>query len=151
MLATLGILNVVEVGKFIGLLGLSAIKFFLAPSIIIYAGYSFWETIALSNIGGISGFFLFYWFGQYIKSFFKRLTKKKRKFKINKRNRRIVKFKNSYGLYGVAILTPCFFSIPLGAFLASAYFSKTKRTVPIFIGSIVIWSFLLTSISKAIF
>lgn len=137
-----------EFGKIIGLLGLSAVRFFIAPSAIILAGYTFWQSIFLSCFGGISSFLIFYKFGRYISGFLNQILRRKGDFKITKRSRRVVKIKNKYGLYGVAILTPCIISIPLGAFLASTYFSNQKRTIPIFILAIVAWSFILTSISK---
>lgn len=137
-----------DAGKILGLILLSAFKFFLAPSTAVVAGYSFIEIIIITSSGGIMGFLLFFKFGKLAKRRIQLLFKHKQKVGISKKNRRVIKLKNKYGLYGLAILTPCLLSVPIGALVASRYFSKDKRTIPVFLGSIVIWSVLLTSLSK---
>jgi len=138
-------------GKLAGLLLLSAIKFFLAPTASILAGFGFWETIVITIIGGFIGYFAFYSFGTYIQAAIQKLIRKKRKLRINKRNRLIVKVKSKYGLVGLALLSPCLFSIPLGALLASIYFRKDRKTSLYFLCSIVIWSFVLTFLSITLY
>ena len=136
-----------EILKIAGLLVLSAIKFFLAPSTVVLSGYSFWESIAITCVGGFMGFFVFFYFGKIIQGFFRRVFKLKAKKKFSKRNRMIVKIKRSYGLWGLAFLSPCLFSIPIGSVLASIYYGKHKLVVPIFMLMIVFWSFVLTGIT----
>lgn len=140
----------VDAGKIAGLILFSSLKFFLAPSATVVAGYSFWETIFITCSGGVLGFLVFFKFGSYISAKIQSFFKSKREIGISKKSRRIVNLKNKYGLYGLAILTPCLLSIPLGAFIASAYYSKDKRTIPVFLGFIVIWSFILTLISTLV-
>lgn len=122
----------------------SGLKFFITPTAAILQGYSFLETICITIFGGSLGFFVFLKFGTVIKVLFRKWFPFKPKPQFTKRNRFIIRIKTKYGLYGIALLTPCLLSIPLGAILASLFYSKDKRTIPVFIGSIVIWSLILT-------
>lgn len=133
--------------ELLGLLAASATKFFLAPPLAIYLGHGFLDSIAITSTGGILGFFIFYKFGIIIHKWYMSLFSRKTKPKFNRRNRTIVKLKIKYGLWGLAILTPCLLSVPIGAFLASRYYSKDRRAFPVFITFIILWSILLTSIS----
>tara|TARA_B100001109_G_C18862071_1_gene474576 strand:+ start:1835 stop:2272 length:438 start_codon:yes stop_codon:yes gene_type:complete len=137
----------VELSKVFGLLLFSALKFFLAPSTTIISGYGFWETIIITISGGFIGFVLFFKFGEVLQKGFQKIVKPKARKKFSKRNKLIVRIKRSYGLWGLAILTPCLLGIPLGALLASAYYRSQKGALWIFFGFIVIWSFILTGIS----
>jgi hypothetical protein len=134
-----------ELTKIIGLLAFSTVKFFFSPSAALLAGHSFLETIAITVVGGYTGFVLFFFAGKAIVAWFHKVFKRKKKKLFNKRNRLIVRIKTKYGLLGIAVLTPLILSIPVGALLASYYFPRAKRTLPIFFLCIVIWSFVLTS------
>lgn len=135
-----------DVVKIFGLLIFSGVKFFLAPSTAIISGYSYTETILITTIGGIGGVITFYYFGEFLQYVFSRKKKKKKEKKVFTRmNRTIVRVKSTYGLLGLAVLTPCLFSIPLGALLAARYFDKDKRTLPFLLASVIVWSFILTS------
>lgn len=58
-------------------------------------------------------------------------------------NRRVIRIKHRFGLKGIAILTPIFLSIPIGAFLAERFY-KDKRKVIIYLSiSSIAWCFLL--------
>lgn len=134
--------------KFLGLFALCGTKFFLGVPALIYAGYSYWETILVSSAGGLSGFFVFYYFGELIKILFRKFfpgKKETEKKKFTRRNRFIVGLKGKYGLTGLAILTPVVFSIPLGSLLAARYFDEEKSTIPVMTAFVVIWSFVLTT------
>ena len=135
-----------ELTKILGLLAFSTLKFFFSPSAALLAGYSFFETIFITVVGGYTGFVLFFFAGKAMVAWFHRVFKRKKKKLFNKRNRMIVKIKAKYGLMGIAVLTPLLLSIPVGALLASYYFPRAKRTLPIFFICLVIWSFILTSL-----
>lgn len=134
-----------EFSKIIGLLVFSTLKFFFAPSGALLAGYSFLETVTIHIVGGFSGFLLFFFAGKFIVLWWRKVYKPKNKKLFNKRNRLIVKVKTKYGLLGIAVLTPLILSIPVGAILASYYFPRAHKTLPIFFLCLVIWSFILTS------
>ncbi len=58
-------------------------------------------------------------------------------------NRRVIRIKHRFGLLGIAILTPIFLSIPIGAFLAERFY-KDKKKVILYLGlSSVFWCIVL--------
>lgn len=77
----------------------------------------------------------------------KRYGKKKEKSKFTKTNKMIIKVKSNFGIIGLAFISPVTISIPVGSILAARYFGNNKLAVYFLMGSIVFWSFLLTTIS----
>lgn len=136
-----------ELWSIIGILVFSALKFFLAPAAAVIAGFSIYESIVYTSIGGIVGFLIFFRFGKLIRKIIVGFFKSKPKAKFNKRNRRIIKLKNGYGFWGLAFLTPCLLGIPLGAIIAAGFYSKQKWVMVVFCLGILFWSVILSSIS----
>jgi hypothetical protein len=64
----------------------------------------------------------------------------------SKRNRRIVKIWQRYGLIGLAALTPILFSIPIGTFIIMRLEPNRKKIFFYLLVSVTCWSLLLTSI-----
>lgn len=62
------------------------------------------------------------------------------------RSRRIVKVWRSYGLMGVAALTPVIFSIPVGTFILTRLEKNRNKILLYMFVSITAWSLLLTSL-----
>ena len=58
-------------------------------------------------------------------------------------NRRVIRIKHSFGLTGIAILTPIFLSIPIGAFLAERFYKDKKKVIFYLSISAIAWCFLL--------
>ena len=140
-----------ELIKIIGLMGLSSVKFFFAPSTTLIAGYSFLETLAITISGGIIGIIVFFYFGEFMKALYAKMRpNKSEKKKFSKTSRRIVTIKGKYGLIGLAILTPIMISIPIGSLIAARYFDHDKKTIPYLLISVIGWSIILTSISSLI-
>ena len=147
-----------ELLTIIGLMAFSAVKFFLAVPATVLAGYSYFSAIIITTIGGILGFIVFFYIGEikWVRIFFGKLMDwifklfgvdraEKEKKKFSRKNRLIVTVKGRYGLIGLALLTPCVFSIPLGSLLAARYYDNRSMTIPYMIFSIALWSFILTS------
>ncbi len=61
--------------------------------------------------------------------------------------RRFVKLRNSYGLWGIIIMTPVILSIPIGAFLLKKYYSTHKNVLAYMMISILGWSLVFTTIA----
>lgn len=140
-----------EVLQVVGLALFSSVKFLFAPSTVYLSGYSYLETILITICGGVLGVFVFFKSGTFIFSKLDRwIGRRKKKKSFTKRNRTIVKLKNKYGLYGLALLSPCVISIPLGCILAAKYFAHDRRTIPFFITAVVFWSFVLTTFTAFI-
>lgn len=133
---------------------LSAVKFFLAIPYSYAIGLSYWETLISTSIGGILGFYFFYYLSGVIldflvkKGILKRPRKKKKPNKkvFSKKNKLIVKTKLSYGLVGLVILTPLILSIPIGAFILRKYYKNNKLAIPLMCSSIILCGFITTTI-----
>jgi len=111
------------------------------------------EIILWTNIGGMAGIYFFAylsekllaWWKQKFKSRRERLIEKQEKKKIfTRRNRRIVKIKQKYGLIGIAFTTPLLLSIPVGVFLVVRYYHSSRTKYIYLIGSNILWSVIYT-------
>lgn len=134
----------------IGLFLLSATKCLIAPGAILAAGYSSLETILVASTGSVFGCIVFFKFGGWL---FKKIEKlfpsKKKKRAFSKKNRMIIKFKNSFGVVGMALLIPVI-SIPVSALISAKYFRNDKKAVPAFAVSSIAWAVVLTLFSEPI-
>ncbi len=63
-----------------------------------------------------------------------------------KRNRRIVRIWKSFGLAGIALVTPVILSIPIGTVIANSLVDNKRRIFAYMFLSILFWSLLMTSI-----
>ena len=136
----------------IGFFLLSSVKFAVA-TLPIAIRFNFYTALLVSITGGLFGafFFLFLWrkvmdiWNIYI---FKKDSEESTPIKFNNRKRRIIKIKNTYGYWGILVLTPVILSIPIGAFILSQYFQKKKLKFFHLSISIIFWGFLLISFFK---
>lgn len=132
--------------KISGLLLLAATKFLFAPGMVRAAGFNFWESIFICILGGWTGIFIFYFVGKWVTKQFDSLLSKKNKKKFTRMNRFVIRIKTKFGLLGIAILTPCILSIPIGCILASKYFRHNNLTLTYLLVSLVSWAFILNSL-----
>ncbi|MEN8227540.1 MAG: hypothetical protein ABFS38_05240 [Bacteroidota bacterium] len=134
---------------------LSSVKFAVTfPLVIMQFQFSFIETILWTNVGGMLGICFFAFLSDMVISWWNRNFKKPRsdtpkngssgKKVFTKRNRRIVRIKQQYGLIGIAVATPCLLSIPVGAFLVVRYYRSTKTGFIYLIASNLVWSVIYT-------
>jgi hypothetical protein len=70
-------------------------------------------------------------------------TSKHPKKIFTKSNRRVLRIKHRFGLIGIAILTPIFLSIPIGAFLAERFYKDKKKVIVYLSVSALFWCFTL--------
>jgi len=154
--------------KLIQVLLLSGVKFLFAPPLSLELGFTYFQTILTTTIGGILGVIFFFFLSEiflklfrkiwpHIKSFLSKpnlqiqptiaITKTNRKSKkyFSRKNKFIVLIKRKYGLWGIAILTPLL-SIPLGTFLANKYYRNKKSVLFSLTLSVVCWSIIVSSI-----
>jgi hypothetical protein len=161
-------LNGLQIFKLLQILVLSGVKFIFAPLISIGYGFNYFQTVIITTIGGIFGFFFFYYLSrwliqQYMRfcpivfSYFTGDTIEKAKQKLNcsetrkkkafsRKNRTIVSIRRKYGFLGIILLTPVLLSIPIGAFLAQKYYSKRSNVLVYLSLSIILWSFVISSV-----
>lgn len=124
------------------------------PVAILQFEFSFFETVLWTNVGGVIGVYFFaflsgkliVWWNRTFKKFFRSNPENgtDRKKTFTKRNRRIVRIKQQYGLLGIALSTPIILSIPLGTFLVVRYYRSSKSKFLYLIFSNIIWSVIYT-------
>jgi hypothetical protein len=132
--------------EFIIIFLFAATKFAVAVGYMLLPlnDYNYLEIVFTLITGGSFGVIFFYYSSGWINIQLNKLLSKKKKKKIfTNGNRRFIKLKNKYGLIGISALTPILLSVPLGCFLASRYFSKSKFTLLYMIAGIVFWAFIL--------
>ncbi len=135
-----------EIGKFISAalactISLSKIGI---PAVIAIYKYNFVLALLSSCTGAIFGTVVFtYLFAGILKWWDKlkdRWFASKHPKKIfTKANRRIIRIKHRFGLTGIAILTPIFLSIPIGAFLAERFYKDKKKVIFYLSVSAIFW------------
>ncbi len=146
---------------------ISSVKFLFASPISYLYGFTYIQTVITTAIGGIFGVFVFFsfsgWFLKKYKDFteliynffsipfmsdtvnsFSEVKSKKKLF--TKKSRLLAKVKINFGYLGLIAFTPVFLSIPLGAFLIKRYYSKEKNTLFYLTVSVVVWSFVLSTV-----
>jgi hypothetical protein len=133
----------------------SSVKFAMTfPLAVLEFQFGFFKTILWTNVGGIAGIYFFAYLSRILIDWWNR-TFGKRKRKVpdekrntkkvfTKRNRRIVRIKQRYGLPGIAITTPFLLSIPVGTFLVVRYYHLVKAKFLYLILSNVVWSVIYT-------
>lgn len=137
---------------------LGSVKFSMTfPLAVFEFKFSFFETILWINIGGILEIYFFAYLYEKIINWVQVLTsiaKKRRGIKektlkkkkiFNKRNRRIIRIKQKYGLIGLAISTPLLLSIPIGVFLTVHYYPGSRTKYIYLISANIFWSVIYTS------
>jgi H+/gluconate symporter-like permease len=141
-----------EFSKILVLLVVSGTKFLMGPGTILASGYSASEAIIINIIGGILGSLFFFYFGAWFFNLIERRFRKKRKRQTKKftwKNRLIIRFKNRFGVVGMALLIPII-SIPVSALISAKYFRNDRKSIPAYIMSVVFWSFVLTYFSNPV-
>ena len=124
------------------------------PLVIIQFEFSFGETILWTNVGGIAGIYFFAFLSGKLLPWWKRAFRRSNrkimsdeqqvKIIFTRKNRRIVRIKQKYGLMGIALITPFLLSIPVGVFLVVRYYRTSKTRFLYLIGANLLWSVIYT-------
>lgn len=137
--------------KFLSVFFISMVKFMWAPGASLVSGFSFGQTILITSLGGMTGITLFYFFGRWAVEKMERVKRRSRtsvpelkRRVFTMKSRRIVKFKWSFGLIGLVIVTPTLLSIPIGCVIAAKFYRHNRFTYPLLLLSALIWSVGLT-------
>jgi len=153
----------VAVLKIIQVFLLASVKYVITFPFALLIGLNFLQTLIAVTLGGIAGFFFFYYMSGHaiermhhvriflrkhlplsIRLKFRQLILWRKKMTgervFSKRNRMIARFRAKFGLPGIVILSPIVLSIPIGAFLLNKYYSKHKMAKPYMVLSIVSWT-----------
>ncbi len=133
---------------------LGTVKFvFGAVPLALSFGFSFFEAVVVTSLGGFTGVIAFVALSDIILKKVKKVQLKRKheqhvlakKKMFSRKNRLIVHVKHRFGLVGIAALTPLMFSIPLGCFLAIRYFKDKQRVILYMFASVLFWSVSISS------
>ena len=145
---------------------LAGIKFLLAPFVAESPPYDldFWQSFIITTAGGMAGIIVFVFFGHFVLSkwgvfiyLIKRIYKSKEKLeeernkprkKFNWKTRFIGRVKRRFGLIGIAFVTPCIISIPIGSVVAVGIYRKKGKVFSYITASLVFWSFVLNILAQ---
>ncbi len=124
------------------------------PLVIIKFEFSFLETILWTNVGGIIGIYFFAFLSEKLIAWWKRTFRRSNRHLLEdeqqvkkvftRRNRRIVRTKQKYGLIGIALITPFLLSIPVGVFLVVRYYRHSRTKFLYLIAANLLWSVIYT-------
>lgn len=111
-----------EVAKISAVLGWSALKYMfgIAHTTVIF-NLGFIPSMLLTVGGGMVGVWAFGFFDKKLRGWWHHWRgddKKIKKIKFTKNKRRMVRFRDKFGLAGIAFLTPVLLSVPIGTFMA---------------------------------
>lgn len=133
---------------------MSVFKFLFAAPLSYGLGFDFTATLCLLAIGGGIGMASFYTAGGRVLEWFRRrhLRREKRRAEkglppdriFTRTNRFIVRMKHGYGLRGLVVMPPIL-SIPITAVIAAKYFRHDRRTLPVLLAAVAVWSVVLSS------
>jgi len=121
----------------------SMFKFFLGPAAGISLGLGLWETATCTILGMMSSVTLFTYFGPYMLNWLGLLFRRERRT-FSRRSRRLVRYRKSFGLYGIALLTPLLFTPILGTLLAVSLGADRRKILITMLISAVFWGFVIT-------
>ena len=139
----------------LSVLFMATFKFLITGLFSFSMGFSYTETLVFTAIGGCLGATTFYLLGTRVLEWFRQRYIRKREARrakglelkriFTRTNRTIVKIKHRYGVIGLVSISPPILSVPITSLLAAKYFRHERRTLPVLLGSIIIWSVVLTS------
>ncbi len=116
------------------------------PAAVVLFDFHFLKVFAVTCSGGITGNILFTYVSAGILKWWEKFKEKKfssKKKVFTRSNRRIIKIKRRFGLFGIAFFTPILLSIPLGAFIAERFYKNKKKVITALSVSVVSWSIAL--------
>lgn len=122
----------------------SGFKFVVGIATAVALGFTNFETFFLSIGGGMVGVVVYlYLWDSIIKLVRHYFPKKPKAVKFSPLKRKLVVFIKRYEVYGIALLTPVLFSMPIGTILASAIEPNKWRIKIIMLGALCFWALII--------
>ncbi len=121
------------------------------PAIVIYFRFDFFYSFVFVVGSGFAGSIIYTYFSYYIIEWWKKIKQKwlKQKDKMfTPQSRKIIKIKNKFGLFGIALLAPVLLSIPLGTFLGERFFKDKSKVILYHCASVLFWFLILYILMK---
>ena len=118
------------------------------PTVIFIYKSNYFLALLSSCVGVVFGTVVFtYLFAGILKWWdnlkFGMFSSKHPKKVFTKFSRRVIRIKQRFGLTGIAILTPIFLSLPIGAFLAERFYKDKNKVITYLSISGIAWCFIL--------
>lgn len=130
-----------EIIKILLMVLLSSVKYVLAVVPLLTNSTRAWYLDMLIVIaGGSIGVFVFTYLGVVISKYLERFHFFRIKYKSL---RKFIHIKNSYGLIGIAFLSPVLISIPVGCIISASFEHDKKKVIRLQLLSVLFWSLLL--------
>ena len=142
---------------------ISSVKFLLAPFEAERQGFDMMQSFIITTIGGFIGITAFIFAGKYIFSFWihflamiKSVFLNKKSSEIEKKmpkevksERKIIQWvRKRFGLIGIAFITPCIISIPIGTLVAVGLYKSRGRILLFTTLSLIFWSLILNYVAQ---
>jgi Na+/pantothenate symporter len=132
-----------EVVKYAGVIAGSMVKFIFGPVGGYTLGLSYVETVVLTIAGMMLSVLICSVLGKKIKHWTKRYNAKKKLF--TAKNRRKVQLWRSYGLTGIAFLTPLILTPIGGTLVAVSFGEKSPKILLYMLISATLWGLVLVT------
>ncbi len=138
-----------QIGKIISVISMAGTKMFFSPPLAFGLDFTGYQTFLLILFGSTTSTVFFYFFGGWAIEVISKVTvflfgkggSKKKKF--SRTNRFIVRVRSKLGLFGIAAITPCILSVPVGAILAYTYYRHKKSTLLYLLASCLFWTLVI--------
>ena len=131
--------------SYIEVFGLSTFKFFLGPFTGIYhADLSVFETAILTTLGMMTTVIFITYFGEKIRTYYFKKRGKKASVKMTPRKRKVIKVWHTYGMKGIAFLTPLILTPIGGTIIAVSFGAKKRKIILSMLVSAMIWSVIIS-------
>ena len=138
--------------KYVSVFLVSMVKFLGGPVAGVSMNLSFLETVLVSVAGMMTSVVVFMTVGMAASNWYKRRASQKKKTKFNKRNRRIIKVYQTFGIGGIAFITPLILSPIIGTIFAVLLGGSRGKIFFTMLWSALFWgvvyTFALTSFSN---
>lgn len=120
---------------------LASVKYAFAALPLLTASSRAWYLdMCIVMAGGTIGVFVFTYLGMIISKYLERYHFFRIKYPSL---RRFVRIKNSYGLIGIAMISPILISIPVGCIISASFEHDKGRIIRYQLFSVIFWSVLL--------
>lgn len=117
----------------------------VAMPLSITYGFAWWEVCLYNTLGGIIGIIFFTYVYEGFKALIYRLSprlkaRRDRRPTFSKKNRRLVKFKQRFGLVGIAFMSPTMISLPVGVIIANSFVTNKPKLFLYMTISVIAWT-----------
>lgn len=140
-----------EILKYISVYLLSMVKFFGGPLAGVSMGLSLGMTVVLTVAGMMTSVFIFSGIGTLFSKWYAQQQRLKQKPVFTKKNRRLVRVWQRFGMGGIAFLTPILLTPIIGTVVATVLGASQRHILVHMLWSAVFWgvtlTFLVTQVS----